>query len=92
MKLVEFIENLESVDEDLIIFQENKEDYNSDIILAFGEEGDDGIKIENGKKYNYLIEVFLAKEFVEDWLGSLDYLPNKNEIAKRLFEYAINDA
>lgn len=92
MKLIELIEKIETVDEELIIFQENKKDYNSDIILSYGEEGDEGIKVEQRKKYYYLIEIFLAKEFIADWIASLDYLPNHNEIAKRLFDYAINDA
>ena len=92
MKLVDLIEDIENVNEELIIFQEDMENFNSDIILAFGEEGDEGVKEENGKKYHYLIEVFLAKEFIEDWVASLDYSPNSNEMAKRLHEYAINDA
>lgn len=92
MKLVDLIENIENINEELIIFQEDKENFNSDIILSFGEDGDGGIKEESGKIYHYLIEVFLAKEFIEDWVASLDYLPSSNEIAKRLFEYAINDA
>ena len=92
MKLIDLIEGIENVNEELIIFQENMGDFDSDIILAFGEEGDEGVKEENEKKYHYLIEVFLAKEFIEDWIASLDYAPNSNEMAKRLYEYAINDA
>ena len=92
MKLVELIEHLEDVNEELIIFQEDKKNFNSDIILAFGEDGDGGIKYLNGKKYHYLIEVYLAKEFIEDWVASLDYLPHSVEKAKRLYEYSINDA
>ncbi len=45
-----------------------------------------------GRKYYYLLEVFLAKEFVDDWVASLDYEPTKEEKAKRLYNYAINDA
>jgi len=92
MKLFELIEHFEDVNEELIIFQEDKENFNSDIILSYGEDGDGGIKELNGKKYHYLIEVYLAKEFIVDWVASLDYLPNSNETAKRLYEYSINDA
>ena len=92
MNLIELIEVIGDVDEELIIFQENKDDFNSDIILSYGENNDGGRKEENGKKYYYLIEVFLAKEFIEDWTSGLGYNPNQIEIAKRLFEYAINDA
>jgi hypothetical protein len=36
--------------------------------------------------------VFLAKEFISDWIDSLDYSPSQEDVAKRLYEYGINDA
>jgi len=92
MKLIDFVNNIDSVAEDSIIFQEDRDKFDSDIILSFAEEGDRGIKEEGGKKYHYLIECFLAKEFIGDWIASLDYTPTSKEIAKRLYYYAINDA
>lgn len=92
MNLIDLISQINNVDEDLIIFLENMDDYKSDLILAYPEEDDNGIKIENDNKYYYLLEVFLAKEFISDWIASLDYSPSPEEIAKRLYEYGINDA
>lgn len=92
MNLIELIESLNTIDEELIIFIENKDDPNSDIILSNGEVGDNGIKIEHGKRFYYLIEIFLAKEFIDDYIGSLDYSPDQKEIAKRLYDYSVNDA
>ncbi len=92
MKLIDVVENIENLEEELIVFQENRDDYNSDVILSNGEEGDEGVKVENGKKYYYLMEIFLAKEFIEDWVPSLNYSPSPDEITKRLYDYAINDA
>ena len=92
MKLTDLIKDIENIDQEAIIFQEDRENPNSDIILSFAEEGDEGIKNVEGRKYYYLIEVFLAKEFVEDWEASLDYKPTLEETAKRLYDYAINDA
>jgi hypothetical protein len=92
MKLVDLVNTINTVDEESIIFQEDRENFDSDIILSFAEEGDEGVKEEGEKKYYYLIEVFLAKEFIDDWVASLNYKPTVNEIAKRLYEYAINDA
>lgn len=92
MNLVDFIKNIEKIDDDAIIFQENKENSNSDVILSYAEDGDKGIKEKDGRKYFYLIEVFLAKEFIEDWLATLDFKPTSEKIAKRLYEFAINDA
>jgi len=92
MNLIDLISQINNVDEDLIIFLENMDDYKSDLILEYPEEDDNGIKIENDNKYYYLLEVFLAKEFISDWIASLDYSPSPEEIAKRLYEYGINDA
>ena len=92
MKLADIVNSIDSVDEESVIFQEDRDNFDSDIILSFAEDGDGGIKEEGGRKYHYLIEVFLAKEFIDDWVASLDYTPTSVEIAKRLFDYAINDA
>jgi hypothetical protein len=92
MKLTDFIKEIDSFDDELIIFQHDENDFNSDIILAFGEENDGGVKKIDGVEYKYLIEVFLAKEFIIDWQESIDYIPTKLDMAKRLFEYAQNDA
>lgn len=92
MNLIDLISQINKVDEDLIIFLNNMDDYKSYLILAYPEEDDNGIKIENGNKYYYFLEVFLAKEFISDWIVSLDYSPSQEEIAKRLYEYGINDA
>ena len=92
MNLIYLVENFEAYDEDLIIFQSDLENFKSDIFLAYEEEGDTGVKVDNGITYRYLIEVYLAKEFVDDYIDSIDYKPNSEEIAKRLFEYGVNDA
>ena len=92
MKLVDLVNTINRVDEEFIIFQEDRENFDSDIVLSVAEEWDGGVKEEGGKKYYYLIEVFLAKEFINDWVASLNYKPTANEIAKRLYDYAINDA
>lgn len=91
MKLVDVVNTINNIDEESIIFQEDRENFDSDVILSFAEEGDEGVK-EGGKKYYYLIEVFLAKEFIDERVASLNYKPTANEIAKRLYDYAINDA
>jgi hypothetical protein len=92
MKLIDLIDDIENVDDESIIFQEDKGSLNSDVILSYAEEGDGGVKNEGGKKYYYLIEIFLAKEFINDWVSSLDYTPSSAEIARRLQENAITDA
>ena len=92
MNLVELVGDIKNVNDDLIVFLENREDFKSNVIISEGMDGDNGIKVDNGKKYYYLIEIFLAKEFIEDWLQSIEFSPSPDEIAKRLYDYAINDA
>jgi len=92
MKLIDLVKNIQSIDQESVIFQEHLENVNADIIISHAEEGDEGVKEYAGKKYYYLIEVFLAKDFIEDWLTNLDYIPSQEAIAQRLHEYAVKDA
>lgn len=92
MTVIDLISNINEVDEDAIIFLEDLNDYKSDLILSYPEDGDNGVKKENDITYYYLIEVFLAKEFISEWINSLSRSPSNDDIAKRLYEYGINDA
>jgi len=40
----------------------------------------------------YFLEVFLARDFLEGWIGSLTVKPTLQEKCKRLIQYAIRDA
>lgn len=75
MKLIDLIQKLSSVERQSTVYQENLKDLNSDIIVIPEEEiqGSDNemIWVENGRTYHYLIEVFIAADFLEDWTGSL---------------------
>jgi hypothetical protein len=92
MKLNDIIKNIHDIHEELIIFQEDRNDYKSDVILSHNIKDGENVLSENNNKYYYLIEVFLAKEFVDDWVKSLGYTPDADKISKRLYEYATNDA
>lgn len=90
MKLFDLIDGIKNIDDDMMIYQEDLEDYSSDIILANGQEEDGGIKIVDCKKFYYLIEAFLAKEFIEEWIST--DRADTDALVKRLHYYAINDA
>lgn len=92
MKLIDIIENIDQIGDEMTIFLEDISNYESEIFLVNGEGECGLIKEEQGKKYHYLLEVFIAKEFIEDWLPTLNHQPTSNEIAKRVYEYGINDA
>jgi len=40
----------------------------------------------------YFLEVSIARDFVEDWIASLDEKPSSSAIRQRLIRYAIFDA
>lgn len=40
----------------------------------------------------YFLEAGIARDFVEDWLGSLDEQPTPWAVCRRLIDYAIHDA
>jgi len=40
----------------------------------------------------YFLEVSVAREFLEDWVGSLDSEPTLRAKVERLTQYAIDDA
>ncbi len=91
MKLVEVVEQINEIDEDQIIFQENPEVYDSDIILEYGDETDSEIKnLMEGISISY--EVSLAKNLLK--IGKKDWIisPQAIETAKRLHHYAKFDA
>jgi hypothetical protein len=89
MNLTELIATLDNIDDQSIIFLEGKREFDSDVtVLSSGLAHD----MVDKRAYHYLIEVFLAKEFIRDWIGQLNYSPSHQEIAKRLYDYAIKDA
>lgn len=92
MKLEDLVKIINTIDENLIIFQEEKLNIDSEITLFDSEEVGNSIVVKNKPEYHYLLEVFIAREFINDWLGTMAVEPSDKEIALRLFEYALNDA
>ncbi len=80
------------MDNELIIFQKDKLDLDGEIFLHNEDNIKNGVMQIGDTVYYYLLEVFIVKEFLEGWLENLAPRPTDREIAKRVFEYAINDA
>jgi len=45
-----------------------------------------------GLKYTYFLEVFVAREFLDGWIGNLATEPTLEDKCERLIRYAITDA
>ncbi|MES2279188.1 MAG: hypothetical protein V4592_24365 [Bacteroidota bacterium] len=93
-KLIDVVKSIENIDDSLVIFQRGKIDIHSGIVLIEDERvaSEGTMIIIDGQHYFYLLEVAVVKEFINDFVSSLATKPSDNEITRRLFDYAINDA
>jgi len=92
MKLVEAIDKLEALNDEATIYA--SEPWNEDSIAITVPEPDDGGLPEEAKRLGlrYFLEVFLAREFLEDWVAGLGAEPSSKEKCARVIQYAIKDA
>lgn len=92
MKLIDLIKTINNNDDELVIYMQDINDLNSDIMLVKCSEDNSSKMDIKGKSYYYLLEVSIAKEVIVDWKNTLNYTPSDYDIAQRVIEYAINDA
>lgn len=90
--LMEVIRELESFDNEGIICATKPWTENSQAIVVVEPEAR-RIPVEAEKLgMAYFLDVFIARDFLEDWIGNLDAEPTPREKCARLIQYAINDA
>ena|SRR3972149_5199414 len=90
--LLEAIRALDSFDEESTIYALEPWTENSKVVVA-PEPDSGGLPVsdqEFGMKY--FLEVFIARQFLEGWVGNLDAEPTLQEKCARLIQYAITDA
>ncbi|TSJ43105.1 hypothetical protein FO440_02645 [Mucilaginibacter corticis] len=92
MILEDLIKVIDDVDDKFVIFQKSELSINSEIALFEGEDSANVSIQKNNINYLYLLEVDIVKEFLDGWLKRIDIKPSAQEIALRVFQYAINDA
>jgi len=90
MTLKEIVANISNIDEDLTIYA--KEPWQTTSIAIAELEESCQSKETSSHKFEYFLEVFIAKEFLQDWEESLDHIPTLEEKTNRLIQYADNDA
>ena len=92
MTLLETIRRLDSLDEESTIYAAEPWTADSQAIIA--PEPDTGGLPAKAKKLGlaYFLEVFVARDFLEEWIGNLDAEPTLQEKCSRLIEYAKTDA
>lgn len=92
MTLIEVIENLGTLDEESTIYAGEPWTEISTVIVA--QEPSDGGLPQDAEMLGlkYFLEVSIARDFLEDWVSSLETEPSLSEKCARLIQYAIKDA
>ena len=88
MKLIHVISNINSFDEAETIYVQKPWNVHSDSIVI--QEPEDGSIPIQAQGKDYFLEVFLVKEFLEDWLEGKT--KKADEICSRIIQYATDDA
>lgn len=92
MKLIEVIQNLDSLDGESTIYAAEPWTENSEAIVAREPESG-GLPTEAEKLgLKYFLEVFIARDFLEGWMSNLDAQPTLQEKCARLIKYSMTDA
>ena len=92
MTLIEAIENLGTLDEESTIYASEPWTAGSTTIVA-PEPKDGGLPPDAAKLgLKYFLEIFIARDFLDDWVANLDAEPTLQEKCARLIQYAIKDA
>ncbi|MFQ3582055.1 MAG: hypothetical protein SNJ49_09135 [Chloracidobacterium sp.] len=92
MRLIEVVEKLGRLDEESTIYASEPWTAESNAVVA-PEPSEGGLPPEaEVQGLKYFLEVFIARDFVEDWSANLDADPTAQETCSRLIEYAVKDA
>ena len=90
MKLIEAVQQLPRLDGVLTIYARQPWAPSADAQLAF--EGSEEEKKLKSEGRHYFLEVFIARDLLEDWRASKKNAPTDEQSCLRLIKYATNDA
>jgi hypothetical protein len=90
--LINIVMNLESLDPDATIYV--AEPWACESSATVDVEPPSGELPETASRHGlkYFLEVFVARDFIEDWQSTLDKPPTDRERCERLIRYAVDDA
>lgn len=92
MTLLEIIRNLESFDNEGIICARKPWAENSEAIVVVEPQARRLPAQAERLGLDYFLDVFIVREFLEDWTANLDKEPTLQEKCARMIKYAITDA
>jgi hypothetical protein len=92
MKLIEAIRDLSTLDAEGTIYASPPWAENSEAIVAREPESG-GLPVEAERLgLSCFLEAFIARDFLESWVATLDTRPTLQQKCARLIEYAASDA
>jgi len=92
MKLIDAVNQLNNLDQESTIYASRPWAENSLTVVAREPESG-GLPLEAERLgLSYFLEVFVARDFVEGWVASLDAQPTLRQKCERLIKYAATDA
>ena len=92
MTLLEVVRTLGSLSEEDTIYAFAPWTETSEAIVAPEPDSRGGPSCVQEVGLKYFLEVFIAREFLEDWAGNVGKEPTLEERCARLIQYAIDDA
>ena len=93
MTLLEVASKIGELDPELTIYAVSPWAPESPAVVTAQPEGGRGVPLEAAKnRMSYFLEVFIARDFVEDWEASQRPTPSAADRCHRLIAYATNDA
>ena len=92
MTLNDIVRSLPRLEEDLTIYAQSPWSTSSPAVTAVEPEAGGLPDVAQRQSLDYFIEVFIAREFLQDWVESIGRIATTEEQCERLIQYAENDA
>lgn len=92
MKLIEIVEALDALADDATIYAAEPWTTDSPAVVDVEPESGGAPTSASEQGMTYLLEVFVARDFLHDWMAAQDKPPTLHEQCERLIRYAVDDA
>ena len=92
MKLIEIVGELGALEDDATIYAAEPWTADSPAVVDVEPESGGVPASASEQGMTYMLEVFVARDFLHGWMAAQDKPPTLHEQCERLIRYAIDDA